>query len=66
MDRQRTHRNRRERESEDPQPQQPEEASPLLEAARGWAGAAREAVDRLEVDNARDFLDTARRNGPGQ
>ncbi len=43
-----------------------EERSALLEAARGWAGAAQDALERLETDNAQRFLETARRNGPGQ
>ena len=66
MDRERTHRRRSCTEAEDQQPVQPEEGSGLLEAARGWAGTARDAVERLEADNAREFLETARRNGPGQ
>jgi len=51
---------------QDTPPQEPEESSPVLEAARGWARIARDVSGRLETDDAREFLETARRNGPGQ
>jgi hypothetical protein len=57
---------RRDREEEPTQEAGPETPSPLLDAARGWAGSAREAMGRLHTDDAREFLETARRNGPGQ
>lgn len=69
MDRDRTLHPRHRELSQSETTQQPgpeEERSALLEAARGWADSAREASERLETDDARQFLETARRNGPGQ
>lgn len=43
-----------------------ESESSLLHEARGWAGSAREARARIEVDRAAELLQTQRRNGPGQ
>jgi hypothetical protein len=47
-------------------PHEGEPESPLLREARGWAGAAREAQARIRTDRAAEFLETHRRNGPGQ
>lgn len=61
----RLHRPRPTQRQED-EGQDPSGASSVLESARGWAGSAREAVERLEAEDARALLETARRNGPGQ
>jgi hypothetical protein len=45
---------------------EPEPESPLLQEARDWLGAAREAAERIEIDHATDVFGTRRRNGPGQ
>jgi hypothetical protein len=55
--------------SEESTPDTPFEAEPessLLHEARGWAGSARDARARMEVDRAAEVLQTQRRNGPGQ
>ena len=66
MDRDRTLNPRRRALSEDAPEEGPDQQSSLLEAARSWAGTARDALERLETDDAHQFLQTARRNGPGQ
>ena len=43
-----------------------EPESPLLREARGWAGSAREAQSRMQMDRAAELLELQRRNGPGQ
>ena len=67
MQRERSEQRKRRNDPEQPtQEHGPEEPSALLDAARGWAGSAREAMARLRTDDAREYLETARRNGPGQ
>lgn len=47
-------------------PLEPEGGSSLLREARGWAGSARDALARMDTDQAMHLLQTRRRNGPGQ